>query len=236
MSEKILPHNHGTLPEHLQTKMPKAEIFDIVSELLKLMSDSKRIQIFWLLCHCEECVINISALLEMSSSAASYNLKLLKTAGLVISRREGKEVYYTVAKTPRSEALHKMVESIVEVACPSEEAFEENYAYDSIVQTVNEVHELLTSDLKKRCTIEDLAQNFHINQTTLKAAFKTVFGQPLAAYMKEYRIKRAMEFLTQSNKSISEIAREVGYESQSKFTQAFKNVTGVLPKDYRKTH
>ena len=231
---KPLPHNHGHLSEHLQAEMPSSQTFNTVSDILKLMSDGKRIQIFWLLCHCEECVINISALVEMSSPAVSHHLKILKTGGLVISRREGKEVYYTAAKTPRSQILHQMVENIVEVSCPSDEAFEESRSYDSVVQMVNEAHEMLISNLKKRYTIEELSSKFHINQTTLKAVFKTVFGQSVAAYMKEYRIKRAMEYLIQSDKTISEIAYEVGYESQSKFTQAFKSVTGVLPKDYRK--
>ena len=231
---KPLPHNHGHLSEHLQAEMPSSQTFNTVSDILKLMSDGKRIQIFWLLCHCEECVINISALVEMSSPAVSHHLKILKAGGLVISRREGKEVYYTAAKTPRSQILHQMVENIVEVSCPSDEAFEESRSYDSVVQMVNEAHEMLISNLKKRYTIEELSSKFHINQTTLKAVFKTVFGQSVAAYMKEYRIKRAMEYLIQSDKTISEIAYEVGYESQSKFTQAFKSVTGVLPKDYRK--
>ena len=127
-----------------------------------------------------------------------------------------------------------MIEQVVEVACPAEETFTESGAYDSRISVINEIHELLTSDLSKRYTIEELSVMFHINQTTLKAAFKTVFGKSVAAYMKDYRIKRAMEYLTQTDMPVSEISCLVGYENQSKFTQAFKSVTGVLPKDYRK--
>ena len=86
MKNNLLPHNHGTHIRHLQSDMPKAEIFDMVSDLLKNLSDSKRIQIFWLLCHCEECVMNISALLEMSSPAVSHHLKLLKTFGEILHK------------------------------------------------------------------------------------------------------------------------------------------------------
>jgi len=118
MTAKPLPHDHGHLPVGLQERTPEAGEFEIAADILKLMSDGKRIQIFWLLCHCEECVINLSALLEMSSPAVSHHLKLLKTAGLVVSRREGKEVYYTAARTTRAQVLHRTIEEIVDVACP----------------------------------------------------------------------------------------------------------------------
>ena len=118
MSYAALPHDHGGDVEHVVEHMPKTESFQIVSDIFKLMDDNSRIRIFWLLCHCEECVINISALVDMSSPAVSHHLRQLKNGGLITSRREGKEVYYKAADTAQARLLHHVIEELVEITCP----------------------------------------------------------------------------------------------------------------------
>ncbi len=115
-----LPHDHGQEIEKCFERMPSVEEFQTASDIFKQLGDGSRIRIFWLLCHCEECVINLSAMVEMSSPAVSHHLRQLKAAGLIVSRREGKEVYYRAAETEKAQMLHHMIEKLVEIACPSE--------------------------------------------------------------------------------------------------------------------
>lgn len=117
---KSLPHNHGQQFEQMPDQIPDPEEFQIVADLFKQMGDQSRIRIFWILCHCEECVINLSSLVDMSSPAVSHHLKQLKTSGLIISRRDGKEVYYKAADSLQAQLLHHMIEQVIQISCPSD--------------------------------------------------------------------------------------------------------------------
>lgn len=120
MEDMKLPHHHGEGPETalLQKQLDQIDYFHAVAEVFKQLGDTTRIRIFWLLCHCEECVLNISALMKMSSPAVSHHLRPLKNSGLIVSRREGKEVYYRAADTQESRLLHEMIEQVMEITCP----------------------------------------------------------------------------------------------------------------------
>ena len=102
------------------------------------------------------------------------------------------------------------------------------------IALIRRIHDQMMSDMSQRCTIEMLSQQYHINTSTLKSLFKTVYGQPLAAHMKEHRMEYAARLLRTTTDSLAEIAEKVGYESQSKLTAAFKSAYGVLPSEYRK--
>lgn len=118
MQTTSLPHDHGQPMEQELQNMPSVENFQTLSDIFKQLGDGSRLRIFWLLCHCEECVINISALVGMSSPAVSHHLRQLKAGGLIVSRREGKEVYYRAADTQAARLLHSVIEEMMELACP----------------------------------------------------------------------------------------------------------------------
>lgn len=120
MKNTELPHHHGENQEIavIQEQIEHVNHFQTVADIFKQLGDTTRVRIFWILCHCEECVINISAMLEMSSPAVSHHLRPLKNSGLIVSRREGKEVYYRAADTPQSRLLHQMIEHVMEITCP----------------------------------------------------------------------------------------------------------------------
>lgn len=115
-----LPHDHGHMAEELQKDIPSLDRIRSVADAMKQLGDPARLRIFWLLCHVEECVINIAALMEMSSPAVSHHLRVLKASGLLVSRREGKEMYYAAAQTPLAQELHHAIETIGDITCPEE--------------------------------------------------------------------------------------------------------------------
>lgn len=122
MEEIHLPHDHGQRMEKEFANIPAPDAFQTVADVFKQLSDGSRIRIFWLLCHCEECVINLSAMVHMSSPAVSHHLKQLKASGLIVSRREGKEVYYKAAQSRQAQLLHRMIEQLEQIVCPAEDA------------------------------------------------------------------------------------------------------------------
>ena len=232
MEHTGLPHDHGEEQNHTAAmrELLRGEAhFQSVADIFRQLGDPSRIRIFWLLCHCEECVVNIADMVEMSSPAVSHHLRVLKDSGLLSSRREGREVYYRAADTTQSRLLHEMIEQVMDVACPQwrEEAEQ--------VKIIREIHDHLTEHMEQRVTIEELAHRYLINPTTLKTVFKQVYGNSLAAHMKEHRMEKAASLLRETELSVAEIAGQVGYESQSKFTAAFKEQFGQLPKEYRRT-
>ena len=118
MAVKRLPHDHGQNIDIVLAKLPSQEDCVQVAEIFKQISDGSRLRILWLLCHCEECVSNIAAAMDMSDPAVSHHLKLLRKSGLIQSRRDGKEVYYKLADTEQAQLVHHVCEEMFRISCP----------------------------------------------------------------------------------------------------------------------
>lgn len=88
---------HGDIIQTVQPAMPKEEHLYDLAELFKIFGDSTRIRILYVLFEAEVCVCDIAEVLKMTQSAISHQLRILKQAKLVKSRREGKTVYYSLA-------------------------------------------------------------------------------------------------------------------------------------------
>lgn len=90
-------HAHEDIIAKVNETMPDEEILYDLAELFKLFGDSTRIKILYVLFASEMCVCDIAQLLGMSQSAISHQLRALKQAKLVRYRREGKQVFYSLA-------------------------------------------------------------------------------------------------------------------------------------------
>ena len=87
--EELLKIVNETMPE-------ETELYDL-AELFKVFGDSTRIRILFVLFEAEVCVCDLAQVLNMTQSAISHQLKILKQNRLVKSRREGKSIFYSLA-------------------------------------------------------------------------------------------------------------------------------------------
>ena len=79
-----------------ETLPDETELYDL-AELFKVFGDSTRIRILYVLFEAEVCVCDLAAALNMTQSAISHQLKILKQNRLIKSRREGKSIFYSLA-------------------------------------------------------------------------------------------------------------------------------------------
>lgn len=87
---------HKETVESVRNVMPENQKFDYMGELFKSFGDPTRLKILYALSNKEMCVCDIAALLDMSQSAISHQLRVLRNVRLVKNRKVGKTVYYSL--------------------------------------------------------------------------------------------------------------------------------------------
>jgi len=82
-------------------------------------------------------------------------------------------------------------------------------------------------------TLKTFASKYHISEAYLSSLFARTAGVSLTNYIMRERVERSAGLMLQTNRKISDIAMEVGYEDPRYFMKIFKKVTGETPTDYR---
>ncbi|QNO14635.1 helix-turn-helix transcriptional regulator [Alkalicella caledoniensis] len=105
---------HQETVDKIRDIMLPDEKMSILADFFKVFGDATRIKILYALSNEEMCVCDISALLDMTQSAISHQLKVLRQGRLVKARKDGKVVYYSLNDDHISKVLNQGLEHILE--------------------------------------------------------------------------------------------------------------------------
>jgi len=103
-------------------------------------------------------------------------------------------------------------------------------------QFLAQVFQYIDRHYNEHITLEDLSQRTHISRSYLTRRFRQYTGETVITYINKLRVQYAKELLIGSDKSISEVAWEVGFESPKYFHRIFRREVGDSPAVYRRRH
>ena len=105
---------HTDVLNTVRAQLPPDELLYDLAELFKIFGDSTRVKILYALLQNELCVCDIASLLDVTQSAVSHQLRVLKASKLVKFRREGKVIYYSLADQHVMSILSQGMDHIME--------------------------------------------------------------------------------------------------------------------------
>lgn len=95
------------------------------------------------------------------------------------------------------------------------------------------IHSYLLEHIDQHLPVQELAKQFHVSVSQINTVFHNVYGMSIAHYIRAQRMQIAAQFLRRTDRTVLDIAGQVGYENGSKFAKAFRTVMGVSPAQYR---
>lgn len=97
-----------------------------------------------------------------------------------------------------------------------------------------QIESIITNDLAKHYTVEELAGQYGISPSSLKKYFSKLYGMPISMYLHQSRMEESARLIKGGQTPISQVAERVGYKNQSKFGSAFKEYFGAAPLEYKR--
>ena len=103
-------------------------------------------------------------------------------------------------------------------------------------ETVKQVKKFIDDNYFEELNINKIAEDFHINVSALIRSFKNLVGLSPIQYLNRRRIGEAQTLLIDTNKSVTDIAFEVGFNNRTYFNKVFQKIMGMTPKKYREMY
>ncbi|MUP47474.1 AraC family transcriptional regulator [Gramella sp. BOM4] len=107
---------------------------------------------------------------------------------------------------------------------------------DRELKSVDKVVEYINENLSNTGTVESLAKIAGMNSNKLQEAFQIVYGKTVNAYVRDIRLTKALQMLSNGNKNVSEVVYELGLSSRSYFSKIFKEKYGISPRNILVRH
>ena len=197
-------------------------------------------------------MMNIEYQYEEGAAAAPDLASLLKTDGMLRDMFDKRPRVLTLSD--RNGVVHQLMKTIVPLADSTNEQGRHlcsllctqvmlevarlsgmNQSRESVGNHyISEALDILNSNYAEPLTASSVAEELHIHPSYLHRLFREYTSRTMKDHLQRIRIQHAQELLTDSRKSIQEIAAEVGFSSAQQFQQMFRRVVGVRPNDYRK--
>lgn len=145
------------------------------------------------------------------------------------------EIYTIDSKIRQPYCLIKVMELLLFLNSLERKDTERPYTFTRpVLEATQDCYGYLVQNPFEWANVRQLAEKFAISESSLKICFQYISGKSIGSFMRENRIKEAARLLMRRpGLSIGELSEIVGYENQSKFTNAFKNIMGKTPSEYR---
>lgn len=168
----------------------------------------------------KECYVRfLWAVMGIAKELGCINFESLKQQKLLEMIMEAK----------RREELEGAADFLFDYIKPREEEKEVTHL------TVRRVRSMIQEFYQSGITLDEIASKLNVTPEYLGTQFHKEMGLTFSTYMKNFRINKAKELLCGTHMKLYEIAAKVGYSDPKYFSKVFKEMTGQLPADYRKT-
>lgn len=103
-------------------------------------------------------------------------------------------------------------------------------------EIAKEAHDQLAKHPEAAYKVQDIAEKLNVSVSSLNQYFRACYGDPIATWVRKYRLNLAADLLKATDRTIAEIATSVGYANISKFSAAFRRQFSMPPSAYRRYH